>query len=113
MNVSFQGYNQNILTFMCDEDIPTNKLVKLTENGKVSVCALSDIPIGVCVNSREGYAAVQLTGYARMPYNYDEPSFSFQRIRSDENGAVMADSSGKEVIVTDIDTQNKIVGFIM
>ena len=39
MEISLQGYRENVATFEADETVRPGNLVKLTENGKVGLCA--------------------------------------------------------------------------
>lgn len=112
MNVSFNGFNQNVLTFVSENDIKQNALVKMTDNGKVDACENGDEFIGVCVNSRLGYAGVQMTGYAKTTYSGDV-AVGYVTVVCDENGGIKADENGRKVLVTDVDTTAQTVGFIM
>lgn len=113
MNVSFNGFNQNVLTFVSENDIGANIPVKLIDNGKVAVCQNNDEIIGVCVSSRSGYTGVQMTGYVKMNYSGDEISVGYNTICADENGGVKVSDNGRKVLVTDVDSTNQTVGFIM
>lgn len=113
MNVSFNGFNQNVLTFVSENDIGANIPVKLIDNGKVATCANGDEFIGVCVSSRSGYTGVQMTGYAKLTYSGDEIGVGYQTICADENGGVKLSETGRKVLVTDVDSTNQTVGFIM
>ncbi len=113
MNVSFNGFNQNVLTFVSESDIEVNTPVKMADNGEVTPCQNGDEFIGVSVTSRQGYTGVQMTGYTKMPYSGEAPTVGYQTIAADENGGVAVAQTGKKVLVLDVDSVNKTIGFIM
>ena len=67
MNVDFKGFAENVATFEATSAVKTGDLVKMSANFKVAPCAANDDFIGICVGVRDGYAAVQLSGYAEIP----------------------------------------------
>jgi hypothetical protein len=67
MNVNFNGYGENVLTFIADSSlVEPGGFVKMTADGTVGKCSAGDIFCGVCVGLRGGYAAVQMSGYVTM-----------------------------------------------
>ena len=67
MNVNFNGYGENVLTFIADSGLTeTGVPVKISDDGTVAKCVGNDNFCGVCVGLRDGYAAVQLAGYVRV-----------------------------------------------
>lgn len=113
MNISFSGFNENSVTFIRSQDVTAGKAVKVTDNGTVSVCENGDIFCGVATDVRNDCATVQLTGYVRLPYSGSAPSLGYTALTSDGNGAVTADENGRTYLVTDIDTTNTTVGFML
>ncbi len=113
MNVSFNGFNQNVLTFISEDDISANTPVKMADNGEVTACADGDEFIGVAVSSRQGYTGVQMTGYTKMPYTGTAPTVGYKTIAADAACGVKVAQTGKKVLVLEVDTTNKTVGFIM
>ncbi len=110
MNVSFNGFGENVATFEMAANVEKGVPVMITDNGKVS---LSTGPFcGVCVGTRNGFAAVQLTGYVRLPYT-TAPSIGYSKI-SVSGGKITADNStGREYLIVDLDTTNKIAGIML
>ena len=113
MNISFTGFNENSVTFICSEDVTTGKVVKVTDNGTVSVCANGDIFCGIATDVRSDCATVQLTGYTRISYSGSAPSLGYTALVADGNGAVTANDNGKVYLVTDVDTTDNTVGFML
>ena len=113
MNVSFSGFNEKSTTFICAQDVVAGKVVKVTENGTVSICSNGDAFCGVVTDVRGDCATVQLTGYIRMPYSGTAPSLGYTALAADGNGAVKAGEDGRTYLVTDIDTTDSTIGFML
>ena len=110
MNVSFNGFNENIVTFEANGTIDVGSPVMITANGKVS--AANGAFCGICRSVRNGYAAVQLRGYAVVPYT-DAPLVGYSKL-SAASGKITADNSnGREFLVTDVDTTAKTAGIML
>lgn len=112
MDVNFNGYNENVLTFIADSGITNPGVpVKISASGKVSKCSTNDVFCGVCVNVRDGYAAVQLSGYVQLPAT-GTITPGYTKVAINSAGRVAADSEhGKEMLVV-YSTSNE-VGIIL
>ena len=113
MNISFAGFNENSVTFICSEDVVAGKVVKITDNGTVSDCADGDTFCGIATDVRSDCATVQLTGYTRLPYSGSAPSLGYTALVADGNGAVTAGEGGRTYLVTDVDTTDNTIGFML
>lgn len=113
MNISLQGYQENVATFEAEEAVQPGNLVKLTANGKVGQCADSDVFIGIAISVREGCAAVQLSGYYQVAFEDTQPSLGWQTLSAKSASAVKTDPAGHLCLVTDVDTVGKIAGIIL
>jgi len=113
MNVSFSGFNEKSTTFICAENVEAGKVVKVSENGTVSLCANGDGFCGVATDVRGDCATVQLVGYIRMPYSDSAPSLGYTGLVADGNGGVTASENGKTYLVTDIDQTDNTIGFML
>lgn len=61
MNVNFNGYDENVLTFEAGTNLKTAGVpVKMTDDGKVTACTSGEVFCGICLSLRGGYATVQL-----------------------------------------------------
>ncbi len=110
MNISFNGFMENTVTFECDESVAAGMPVKLSESGKVTACEDGDKICGVCVNVREGFAAVQLRGFVNLPCEGGIPC-GFTAVCAATDGKVKASDTGREVLVVSADTET--AGFIL
>lgn len=66
MEINFNGFNEKVLTFMADDLVTEGCLVTMSESGTVTKASVDDGFIGVCMNVRDGFAAVQVEGYVEI-----------------------------------------------
>lgn len=109
MNVSFNGFGENVVTFEVQGTVNAGDPVMVTSSGKVA--AASGSFCGVCVNVRNGYAAVQIRGYMRFPYT-TAPQAGYAKL-SALGGKVSADADGREYLVLDVDSAAGTFGMIL
>lgn len=99
MNVNFNGYNENIATFIADSKLTKAGVpVKISADGTVTACASGDKFCGICIAVRDGYAAVQLSGYAVVKTSA-KLSLGYTALAAGANGVVAANTSGREHLV--------------
>lgn len=111
MSINFSGYNENVVTFkVADNTVVMGTPVKMSDSQTVAKCGNGDDMVGVAVNVRNGYAAVQLTGYIELPTD-DTFTAGYNRIASGDDGKVIKSDSGREYLV--VTTSSGIVGFIL
>lgn len=110
MNVNFNGYGENVATFLADDTVKEGGLVKLSDSYTVAACTSGDEIVGVCVGVRDGYAAVQLSGYVEVPCNA-KIAVGFKSICANNGTTVKADTNSRQYCVIYSDT--KTVGFIL
>lgn len=110
MNVDFKGYGENVATFLADDTVKEGTLVKLSENYTVTACVAGDEIVGLCVNVRDGYAAVQLSGYVELPCSA-QIALGYKGICANNGTTVKTDTSAVKHCV--IYSGTKTVGFIL
>ena len=110
MNVSFNGYNEGIVTFEAEDGVNAGEPVAMSANGKVKAATAEFC--GICRGVRNGYAAVQLNGYASVPYS-GTLSVGYQKIAA-SSGKIKADSTnGRSILVVDVDSTTGYAGIIL
>lgn len=111
MNVNFNGYGENVLTFIADSGLTeTGVPVKISDDGTVAKCDGNDNFCGICVGLRDGYAAVQLAGYVRVAAAARiEPGY--KKLAAGSTGNVAVNTSGRELLV--VDSTAKEAGIIL
>lgn len=123
MNVSFQGFQEQVLTFETDAELAAGVPVKVSASGQVTACADGDYPVGVTAGiPRGGLVAVQVGGYVRLKYSGAAPALGGASICAAAGGAVKAANAvnkdtgaltGRTVLVVDQDTAATTVGVIL
>lgn len=112
MNINFSGYNENVVTFKV-EDGTTMLMgtpVKMSADCTVAPCESGDNMIGVAVNVRNGYAAVQLSGYIEMPTE-SKIEVGYVSLVSAGDNKVKESADGRDYLV--VTSTDSTVGFIL
>jgi hypothetical protein len=114
MKISLNGCGENVATFEAESTVTAGVPVKMTGNGVVGVCADKDHFCGVAISVRGGFAAVQLGGYAQVPYSgADAPAVGYQTLSGTADGKVQAEGTGRSILVTDVDDTAKLCGIVL
>lgn len=114
MELSFNGYGENAATFAAQDGVAAGMPVKMAANGTVGACASGDLFCGVALNVREGFAAVQLGGYACLPYDGTAPAVGWQALSAAADGKIQAAATGGRVfLIVDVDETAKTCGVIL
>jgi hypothetical protein len=103
MNVDFSGYGENVATFIADSSVKVGSLVKISSNGCVKACADGDNFCGVCLSVRGDYAAVQLSGYAKVTVT-SALTLGYSKLVAGKNNTVASGTSGIDRLVIDTST---------
>ncbi|MCC8023198.1 MAG: hypothetical protein LIO46_05385 [Clostridiales bacterium] len=115
MQISYQGYAENILTFRDGGAVP-GQPAAISGEAAVTAPAGGDF-IGVCRNTRQGLAGVQLSGYVELPYSGTAPDYGLNALGADGEGGVQkADADAADVqsrYVIHIDTDSQTVGLLL
>ncbi len=113
MSVSFEGFDEKVLTFNTSEDLESGTLVKLSGNGTVTACGEDDGFIGVVIDKRKNICSVQVGGFVTLPYEGAAPGLNYQTLCAASEGAVTAGESGRQYLVTAVDSEAGTVGIIL
>jgi hypothetical protein len=109
MDINFNGYKENVLTFECESTVAAGKLVKMSASGKVANAAANDAFIGVAVSVRGGYAAVQLEGYVETAKS-GTVNVGYNKLVAASSGVKTAESGIDRLVIYSDDST---VGFIL
>lgn len=112
MYADFSGLNSEVATFNCNSSVTqSGQLVKLIGSGMVARCASGDNPIGVTVNVRNGYAAVQVRGFVQVPHD-GTLSIGYHNISAaDDKTLKLNNTSGINRLV--IESLNGVAGVLL
>lgn len=110
MNVSFNGIGEVTATFEVNGSVKPGQAVKLVGNGKVGACSTAkDVPAGMVVKVQDGYAAVQVKGYMKLPAAAGL-AVGYQMVSTTAAGAVQSGTEGRPALVLDV--ENGVCGLI-
>ena len=109
MDISFNGYKDNVLTFECESTVAAGKLVKMSASGKVANASANDDFIGVALSVSGGYAAVQLDGYVETAKS-GTVNVGYNKLVAASSGVKAAESGIDRLVVYSGDST---VGFIL
>ena len=109
MEISFAGYQENVLTFECDNTVAAGDLVKMSESGKVAKAAANDVFIGKCLSVNGGFAAVQLNGYMEAQKS-GTVNVGYNKLAAATTGVKTASNGIDRLVIYSDDTT---VGFIL
>ncbi len=99
MDVNFNGYGENTATFAAASNLTQAGVpVKISADGTVAACSSGDVFCGICLAVRNGYAAVQLSGYAKVKTT-SKLSLGYTKVAAGSNGTVAANTAGRELLV--------------
>ncbi len=115
MKVSMEGMGEQVATFEAETEgagaVTAGTAVKLSGSGKVCACtAEGDVPAGAALSVRNGYAAVQVAGYVKLPCAAGL-AVGYQRLATDASGKLTAADAGRGALVTDV--ENGVCGVIL
>lgn len=117
MKVSFEGVNEQVLSFKSasvTDGALEGKFIKMSGNFTVAACAATNAFAGMCIHDEGGFADVMTHGYIECEYSGDTaPAVGYATLVCASATTVSTAQTGREVLVLKVDTTNKIVGFIM
>ncbi|MBE6784100.1 MAG: hypothetical protein E7536_08835 [Ruminococcaceae bacterium] len=112
MKVSFNGFNDKALTFMCGEEITKGYPVKISSKHTVAMSNADEEFIGICLESDNENAVVQVSGYVKMNYSDTVPSLGRNFFICAADGTVKESTDGTPVIVLGVDSTDTTVEFL-
>lgn len=104
--VSFEGIGEVMATFYAGEGVKGGQVVKLGGDGEVAPCAAGERFFGVAVSGSDGYAGVQVAGFAQMKCEEGAVETGYVTLTADGSGGVKkADGGdkGQEYLVVSVD----------
>ena len=104
MNVSFEEIGRLAVTFG-HEGCVAGQVCKVSANGTVAPCAAGDKLCGIVEGVRGDYAAVQVAGFAEVPYS-GSVALGHVSLCADGSGGVKA-GAGREYLVVSVDENAK------
>lgn len=113
MSISLNGYGENAVTMKTTDNVTAHQPVTISENFTVRSCNNGEQFIGTVINKKGKFAAVKLSGYVELGYSGEKPQLGICNLVADGNGKVTVSESGRQFVVTNVDTDTSTVGFIL
>lgn len=114
MSVSLKGFNESVATFYTDDaNLEAGDLVIINDNLEVEKAASTELFVGVCQSVRSGYAAVQLSGFVELSYSGTAPTVGYNNLYTNSSGGVVANDSGRQLLVVSVNTTDSKCGIIL
>ena len=112
MSVAFYGTQEVVLSFEAGT-VTAGYPVVISENNKVADAESGKAPAGIALHVRKDIAAVQVKGYAELPYIGTAPALGWANVAADGSGGVKTDAGGLSCLVVNVDTAAKTVGLYL
>lgn len=114
MNISFQGYMENVATFLAEGTVTAGHPVSMAENGTVAESKAGEVFAGVALNQEGNCAAVQTHGFVVLGYDATAaPVLGICGLAAAGNGLVKKLDTGRKALVVSLDSEAKTAGIIL
>ena len=114
MDVSFNGIGGEKLVTFAGSEAKKGEVVKVVGEGTVAPCEAGDAFDGLAVLADDGFAGVQLRGFADVSYTESDPKAGHNKLSADGKGGVKVDeSNGKDYLTVAVDAANKVATILM
>jgi len=105
MEISFEGIGQVAATFAVQDNVEVGMAVAMTGDGTVGLGKAGDAPCGVVLSTKNGMAAVQVSGMACVGYSGTAPTVGWGMIAGDGTGKIKtATANGVTCLVVSVNT---------
>ena len=109
MNVSYEEIGQILITCPATNAVQPGQVVKMNANGVVEPCAAGDKICGLALSvASDGYAAVQVRGFASLPCTDSSVTPGWVTLAADGNCGVAAGAEGASLLVVKTDGQTAV-----
>ena len=105
MDISLNGYGEQVATFAVSGEVKVGMPVKISANGTVAPCVAKDKFCGVVLSLRGGYA--------KLPYTGTKPTVGYQTVNADGTGKVQVEATGRLLLITDVDEPSGTCGLVL
>ena len=103
--ISFGGIGEVVATFACTEAVQTGQVVMVSTDNTVDACTNGGKFCGVAIGAEDGYAAVQVGGFAALKVSGEGVSAGMVKLSADGNGGVKLDeANGEAYLVAAVDS---------
>ena len=110
--LDYTGFDEKVITVKCSDENIAGKTMTISGNDNATVSASGDAFLGFGVASRDGYATVQVGGYAKVKTSGEGISHGRISVVADGEGGIREAQNGVPVQVISYDYDTKIAGII-
>lgn len=115
MSTAFHGIDELVVTFAAGT-VTAGYPAAMSGNKTVRNAGNGVAPVGITLNKRSGFGAVQIRGYAEVTYSGTAPSLGWNTMVADGSGGLRVANDGEKgrsCLVVDLNTTNKIAGLFL
>lgn len=114
MNVLFNGFDTQEVTFKASSAILPKRAVALQSSGDIYYANAGEAFTGIVSTCRNGLASVIMRGYAEASYKNTAPTIGICKLSVGTMGQFeVDDTNGKPYTVVGVDTASKTFEFIL
>ncbi len=115
MPVAFNGFKESMATFIAASGLEAGDPAGIGANDTATACAAGESFCGVANQVSGGFASVQMSGYATLPYTGEAaPVPGYNQLAGDGSGGVKTvTAGGRSMLVIRVDTAGKTVGMML
>ena len=112
MSISFKGLGENVITFKTTNAV-AGEPVTISANERVTKSTSGETFCGVAVSVSEDYAAVQISGFVELPYSGTAPTVGYNTFVANGNGGVRTNTTGRTLLVVNVNSStSKVVAML-
>lgn len=113
MAISYQSVAQECITLYATDGLKVGGVCSVIKNDTANPSLECDMFAGVVADIRGKFCSVIVRGFVTVPYMGDAPIVGWQRLTAGDNGLVQYDPSGSRYFVTNVNTTDKTVTFLL
>ena len=113
MNISFEGINEQVLTFEAAEGTKKGDLVAMSGNGTVAKAADGKAIVGVVKTIRGSIAGVQVSGYASLACAESVAVGFASLVSNGANAVKTGGAAGRSYLVVEAGTAGGTIGVLL
>ncbi len=107
------GYDRKEVTLNALFNVSKGRPVTISSDFTVRNADDGEVFAGICTNTGNGSASVQLKGFVKLSFTGEAPSYGYCKLVSDGMGAVKASADGREALVVSVDKTAMVCGIIL
>lgn len=113
MAISFDSIGQECVTVTSSNTISENIPCKFSSSRTVAACADGNAIHGICLRQANHLVTLMVRGFVTLPYSGSVPTVGFCPLAGAGSGKVKKLDGAKEYLVTEVNTTNTTVTFLL